>query len=249
MSWRRGLCLCLLCLAAPLAADTLRVAVASNFVPVARELARGFERMSGHRVVLAPGSTGKHAAQILHGAPFDVFLAADRARPRRLEQAGVALPGTRFTYARGRLALWSPRPDLAARGEAALRRLGNNRLAIANPRLAPYGRAARQALRRLGLWRALQPALVRGENIAQAFQFVNSGNADLGLVAWSQLKAPGVRGRGSHWLLPAALYDPIEQQAVQLRRGEAAAAFLRYLRSPAARALIRQAGYEVDDAG
>lgn len=239
----------LILLAGVTEADTLRVAVASNFAPVARRLAAQFEADTHHRVVLALGSTGKHAAQILHGAPFDVFLAADRARPRRLEQAGLTVPGSRFTYALGRLALWSPRPGLVDDQGAVLRRLGAYRLAIANPRLAPYGRAARQVLQALGLWRPLQGRMIRGENIAQAFQFVNSGNAELGLVAWSQLQAPGVRGRGSYWRVPERLYAPIEQQAVQLRPKAAAAAFLRYLRGPRARALIGRFGYGLPDAG
>lgn len=240
----RRLLLCLLLLGAQGAwADTLRVAVAANFAGTARVLAERFEAASGHRLKLAFGSTGKHYAQITHGAPFDAFLAADRERPERLEAEGRVVPASRFTYALGRLVLWSPRPNLLADGGQALANGDFAHLAIANPRLAPYGKAARQVLERLALWDALQDKLVRGENIAQTYHFVRSGNAKLGFVALSQLHQPGAPAGGSRWEPPMSLYDPIEQQAVLLRDTAAGQAWLRFLRSPEAQALIRDHGY------
>jgi len=229
-------------LAAPVAADTVRVAVASNFANLARQLAVDFETQHPHRLVLSVGATGKHYAQIVHGAPFDVFLAADRERPERLEREDRAISGSRFVYAVGELVAWAPRrPGLAF--PAALLDDNGDRIAIANPRLAPYGRAAREVLEALGAWSSLRPRLVRGENVGQALQFVHSGNADIGLVAHAQLLALGEPATGTHWRVPQALYSPIEQQAVLLRDHDAARAFLDYLRSPGARALIRTGGY------
>jgi len=191
---------------------------------------------------MIPGSTGKLYAQIVNGAPFDVFLAADVERPARLEADGRAVPGCRFTYALGRLALWSRDATRVDDAGEVLRSAEFNRLAIANPRLAPYGRAAREALLALGLWEALQPRLVLGENIAQTHVFVYTGNADLGFVAWSQILAGGAGG--SHWLVPAALHEPVEQQAVALRDNGPVRAFVDFLRSPDARQIIREFGYD-----
>ena len=226
----------------PLAPErTVTVAVASNFAPTARELATAFEQQTGHRITLAPGSTGKHFAQIQNGAPFDAFLAADRERPAQLEQAGRIQSDTRFTYARGRLALWSPRTDWVDANGSVLNDTAIRHLALANPRLAPYGRAAEQVLRARGQWMPLQPRLVQGENIAQALLFVDSGNAELGFVA-----AAHIQGRtGSHWLVPETLHDPIEQQAVLLSTHPVAREFLNFLQSEPARHLIRDAGYHV----
>ena len=216
------------------------VAVAANFATPAKQLAEPFLRESGHRVVLSSGSTGKFYAQIKSGAPFEVLLSADEATPRRLEEDGLAVPGTRFTYATGRLALWSARPNLPM-GEALLRKNDFQRLAIANPRLAPYGAAAQEVLEKLGLWADVRPKLVQGENIAQTFQFVSSGNAELGFVALSQVQG------GSHWVVPAALHAPLKQDAVLLARGKdsaAAASFLEFLRGPLARKIVHSYGYE-----
>jgi len=224
-------------------AGEIRVAVASNFTGPAREIARRFETKSADRVILIFGSTGRHYAQIRHGAPFDLFFAADSERPRRLEQQGLALPGSRFTYALGRLVLWSPRAGLVdARGEV-LAQGDFHFLALANPRFAPYGKAAEQVLRRRGLWEGLQGRLVRGENIGQTFHFVTSGNAELGFVAYSQIHTPDGTIGGSWWKVPQSLYDPIEQQAVLLKEGEAPRAFLDYAGSDEARAIIRGFGY------
>jgi molybdate transport system substrate-binding protein len=240
----RALLALLLCLCGTAAADEIRVAVASNFSETLQVIAARFEQASGHRVILLTGSTGKHYAQIRNGAPFDLFFAADAARPQRLEAEGAAVSGSRFTYAEGRLLLWSPDPDLVD-AEAAVLRSGSFRhLAIANPKLAPYGKAAREVLTAMGLWDALQDRMVRGENIGQTFQFVASGNAELGFVAASQVLRPGQGVPGSLWEVPRALYSPIEQQAVLLRDSPAGRALLAFLRSGEIRELIRRSGYD-----
>lgn len=223
------------------ASDTreLRVAVASNFVVAARELAEQFERQAGMRATVLAGATGKHYAQIVHGAPFDVLLAADSERPRRLEAEGHAVAGSRFTYARGVLVLWSSDPTFPADPVRLLRDASYQRLAIANPELAPYGLAAREALQSLGAWDVAQSRLVYGENVSQALQFAHSGNAQLALVALSLARPAG----GSYWVVPQAHYQAIEQQAVQLSEDAAAGQFLAFLRSEAARDIIVRNGY------
>lgn len=221
------------------------VAVAANFTAPAQRIAADFERHSGHKINLSFGSTGKFYSQIVHGAPFDVLLAADAATPLRLLAEGRAVTGSRYTYALGRLALWSAQPGLVDGRGAVLRHGRFVRLAIANPKLAPYGAAAQLALQRLGLWETLAPKLVTGENIAQAYQFVATGNAELGFVALAQVRG-GDSSRGSLWRVPEHLYEPIRQDAVLLARAagnDAARAFLAYLRSAAARAVIRDYGY------
>lgn len=228
-------------------AGEAHIAVAANFAVPARHLAEEFGAASGHRLRLSSGSTGKFYAQIRSGAPFDVLLSADEQTPRRLEADRLAVPGSRFTYAVGRLVLWSPKPGVVDENSIRSRKFA--RLAIANPRLAPYGAAAREALERLGLWDLVQPKLVQGENIAQAFQFVSSGNADLGLVALSQLEEPGKGAAGSYWLVPERYHAPLRQDAALLVRGagnDAAGAFLAYLKSPPVRERIRAYGYELD---
>lgn len=235
---RLGIIFLLAC--ANVGAAEVHVAVAANFATPARHLAAPFLRETGHRVALSSGSTGKFYAQIKSGAPFEVLLSADEATPRRLEEDGLAVPGTRFTYATGRLALWSARPNLPM-GEALLRKNDFQRLAIANPRLAPYGAAAQEVLEKLGLWANVRSKLVQGENIAQTFQFVSSGNAQLGFVALSQVQG------GSHWIVPATLHAPLKQDAVLLARGKdsaAAGSFLEFLRGPLAREVVRSYGYE-----
>lgn len=235
-----------LLLAGPAAAARITVAVASNFAPAMEQLAAQFEAATGHEVVLSFGSTGKHYAQIRHGAPFDAFFAADTARPQRLEAEGAIVPGSRYSYARGALALWSPQPGLVD-GPGVLRSGDFARLAIANPRIAPYGLAAKQTLQALALWQPLQGKLVRGENIGQTYQFVASGAAPLGFVAWSQLRQRPGEIPGSYWRVPPALHQPIDQQAVLLTDKPAARALLDYVRGPQGRALITDYGYELPE--
>lgn len=242
------LALCVSITGSAASAAQVRVAVASNFAGAMEGLTADFEAATGHRVSLSFGSTGKHYAQIRHGAPYDAFFAADARRPRLLEEEGHGVPGSRFTYAIGRLVLWSPREGLVDDGGAVLRGAGFRHLAIANPRLAPYGRAAREVLEALGLWPGLRGRLVQGENIAQTFQFVASGNADLGFVALSQVRGPGGDREGSQWEVPPELFAPIAQEAVLLRDHPAARDFLEFVRSDRARALIRAYGYEVPGA-
>ncbi len=237
--------------AAPASAGEVRAAVAANFTRAAQRLAQGFEQESGHRVIASYGSTGTLYAQIRNAAPYDVFLAADERRPALLERAGDAVPGTRFTYAVGRIALWSATPGRASAGAALLEGGDFRALAIANPKTAPYGAAAQQVLAHLGLWERLQPRLVQAENIAQAYQFVASGNASLGFVALAQLQDPAVApvNAADYWLPPAQWYRPLVQQAVLLRHGAdnaAARAWLAYLRGPAARDVITALGYALE---
>lgn len=237
---------------APVAhADEVRVAVAANFSAPAQSIAADFEKATGHTVALSVGSTGKLTAQIGNGAPYEVLLAADSDTPVRLEADGLAVAGSRFTYAIGKLVLWSPRPGVVdAKGQV----LGSDRfthLAICNPALAPYGAAAIQALRALGLYDRVAPRLVQGESVAQAYQFVASGNAELGLVALSQVTEEGRLREGSAWIVPQPLYAPLRQDAVLLAPGRnraAARAWLAWLWQPAAQAIIRSYGYELPDA-
>jgi len=236
-----------LLLAQVASADDIRVAVASNFRPVMSEAAQRFEQSSGHEVTLITGSTGKHFAQIVNGAPFDAFFAADRHRPQRLEEESRIVAGSRFSYAIGRLVLWSPQEGLVDSAGEVLGAGNFEHLAIANPVLAPYGAAARQLLQALGLWEPLSGKLVRGESIGQTYQFVFSGNAELGLVARAQLSIPGQIASGSRWEPPQKLYDPIEQQAVLLRDTPAGREFMAFMRSEEVRALIRRYGYDVPD--
>jgi len=236
----------LIALMAPAFAGEVTAAVASNFATAINQLAPGFERVTGHKLVASFGATGKLYAQIRNGAPFDVLLAADDDHPKRLEAEGVAVAGTRFTYAIGRLALWSPDPHRVDANGAVLRDGRFAHLAVANAKTAPYGAAAEQVMRRLGVWDRLEPRLVRGENIAQTFQFVITGNAELGFVALAQVRALPPARRGSHWLVPAELHEPLRQEAVLLRRGAdkaAARALLDYLRASDVKSIIQNLGY------
>ena len=221
------------------------MAVASNFRPALEALLPLYAPESGVELVPSYGSTGQLYAQIRHGAPYGVFLAADAERPRLLEEEGLAVAGSRFTYAVGQLALWSPREGLDLAGGRLLAEGGFRYLALANPSLAPYGAAARALLERRGLWEALRGRIVRGQNVAQAFQLVDSGAAELGFVAYAQVLARGGGGEpaGSLWLPPAASYPAIEQQAVALEDRSAAADFLRFLRSEQVAARLREWGY------
>lgn len=232
------------------AASDVEVAVAANFARPMQRIAQAFAKDTGHHAILVTGATGTFFAQIENGAPFDVLLAADRATPERLEGDGFALSGSRFTYAIGILVLWSAQPGYVDAEGAVLRRGTFAHLAIANPRLAPYGAAAIEALTAMGLLDAVRPKIVQGESVAQAQQFIASGNAELGFVALSQVVAPDSPPTGSHWVVPAHLYGPIQQQAALLRRGAnnpGARALCEYLRGSKARDIIRSYGYELPD--
>jgi molybdate transport system substrate-binding protein len=232
-----------LTLCAAASAAPVHVAVAANFASTMSDLAALFEASTHDRVLVSVGSTGRLYAQIKHGAPFDVFFAADLARPARLEKEDAIVPGSRFTYAVGRIALWSPRAGYVDAHGKVLASGRYRHLAIANPKLAPYGAAAQQVLEARGLWQSVQSRLVEGQNIGQTYSYVSSGNAELGFVAYSQLKKPHARLKGSYWLVPQALYRPIEQQAVLLKDTAAARAFVRFVKSAAARAIIAGYGY------
>jgi molybdate transport system substrate-binding protein len=221
----------------------LRLAVASNFADAARLLADGFTRQTGDSVAISAGSTGTLYTQIHNGAPFDLFMAADTERPARLEQEGQAASGSRFTYAVGRLVLLSATGELADSADAARRLKSSRRLAIANPALAPYGAAAKAVLEGMGLWDSLQSRLITGENISQTLQFVQSGNAEFGFVALSQVIHDSTVPPGATWLVPQALYPPIEQQAVMLHDTPVARAFIAFLKSDEARVILVQFGY------
>lgn len=227
-------------------ADTVSVAVAANFTAPMQKIASAFEADTGHKAELSFGATGKFYAQITHGAPFQVLLSADDTTPARLEREGKAVARSRFTYAIGTLVLWSAQPGYVDAQGAVLKTGDFKHLAIANPKVAPYGAAALQVLDQLGATAAVQPRLVQGENIAQTFQFVATGNAQLGFVALSQVMVDGKLTGGSAWQVPASLHDPIRQDAVLLTPGKdstAAAALLAYLRGDKARAIIRSYGY------
>ncbi|WP_219894596.1 molybdate ABC transporter substrate-binding protein [Aquisediminimonas profunda] len=230
--------------AVPARAGETQVAVAANFTEPAKEIAAAFQRATGHKAVLSFGASGAFYTQISHGAPFEVFLSADAERPLKAEQDGLAVSRSRFTYAIGRIVLYSVTPGLVDAKGAVLRRGGFDKIAIADPATAPYGVAAVQTLQKLGVYPAVSPRIVKGSSIAQAYQFVATGAADMGFVALSQLV--NVSG-GSRWVVPKALHAPIEQQAILLKTGatnRAARAFLAFLKSRQAIAIIQRYGYE-----
>jgi len=221
------------------------VAVAANFTEPAREIAAAFKAATGHAAVLSFGASGQFYAQMAHGAPFEVFLSADAERPKKAEQDGLGVPGTRFTYAVGRLVLYSKTPGLVDPAGAVLAKGGFDKIAIADPAAAPYGVAAVQTMRKLGVYDRLAGKIVRGSSITQTYQFVETGAAEVGFVAFSQVI--GEAG-GSRWLVPTTFHAPIDQQAILLYTGEknpAAKAFLAFLKTPAAIAVIKRYGYEV----
>lgn len=235
-------------LAGAASADDVQVAVAANFTAPMQAIAAAFEKDTGHKAQLAFGSSGKFYAQIKNGAPFQVLLSADDETPAKLEREDMAVPGSRFTYAVGRLALWSARTGVVDGRGDVLGKGGYAHLAIANPRLAPYGAAAIEVLTHLGLLQAVRPKFVQGENIAQTWQFVASGNAELGFVALSQVTKDGKLTSGSAWIVPANLHTPIRQDAVILAAGRgnaAASALMAYLKSEKAKAVIRAYGYDI----
>jgi molybdate transport system substrate-binding protein len=234
----------------PVSAEEVRVAVAANFTSTLQEIALQFEREQGHTILISSGSSGKFYAQIKHGAPFDVFFSADVIRPKMMEEEGLAVSGSRFTYAIGRLTLWSPDPNiLKDDGPMVLSKGRFTHLAIANPKTAPYGTAAKQVLEKLGLWHQLKDRIVQGENIGQTFQFVFSHNAQLGFVALAQVLDSKINGVGSQWKVPEHLHEPLAQHAVLLTNGQhnaAALAFLDFVKGPNARAIIERFGYGLE---
>jgi molybdate transport system substrate-binding protein len=227
-------------------AGEVQVAVAANFTVPMQKLAQQFESDTGHKAVLSFGSTGKFYAQITHGAPFEILLAADAATPEKLQKEGQG--STPFTYAVGTLVLWSKQAGLVDNNGDILKSGNITRLAIADPKLAPYGEAAIQTLTKLNLLDKLRPAFVQGENIGQTYQFVASGNAPVGFVAMSQVWDAGKLKEGSVWVVPSNMHTPIRQDAILLTRGKdnaAASALLDYLRTDKAREIIRSYGYEI----
>ncbi len=240
----------LLCLAwtRPLLASEVSVAVASNFTAPAQRLAELFQKETGHTVKLSFGSSGKFTTQIQQGAPFDVFLSADEQHTQRLEDEGLTVPHTRFVYVLGKLVLWSAKPGYVDDQGAVLGKGSYNKLAYADPKLAPYGLAAQQTLQKLNLWGKVQGKLVTGENITQAYQFAATGNAEIAFIALSQVTQDGRVNGGSYWVVPAELYQPIRQSAVRLSAAKdpiAAQAFLTFLKSAKFVSIMRDFGYDL----
>ena len=227
-----------------MAAET-KIAVAANFTDAVKEIATAFQAKTGHEAVLSFGSSGALYTQITQEAPFEIMLSADTERPKKIIDDGLGVAGSRFTYAVGKLVLWSKNADLV-KGEETLKSGAFAKIAIANPVGAPYGTAAIETLEALKLDETLKPKIVQGNNIGQTFQFVDTGNAELGFIALSQVTG---KSEGSRWMVPQALYTPIRQDAVLLKKGasnEAAKAFLAFLKGAEARAIIEKYGYAID---
>lgn len=223
-------------------ADNVYVAVAANFTEATNEIGQAFERETGHKALFSFGSTGQLFTQISQGAPFEIFLAADQSRPKKAVDDGYAVDGSQFTYAIGKVALFSEDPDFVI-GEETLKENRFTKIAIANPSTAPYGAAAVEVMKKLGLYNTLQTKIVQGNNIAQTYQFVYSLNAEIGFVALSQISS---HKEGSRWIIPADLYSEIAQDAVLLKVGEkneVALAFMNFLKNPLARQIIEKYGY------
>ena len=236
-----------LLVSASVLADEVQVAVAANFTAPMKLIAAEFEKDTGHKAVLSFGSTGKFYSQIINGAPFEVLLAADDETPAKLEKESAAVNGSRFTYAIGKLVLWSAEPGKVDAQGDVLKKGNFKKLAIAAPKLAPYGAATIETMTKLGLLASLEPKLVTGESIAQAFSFVSTGNAELGFVALSQVYEGGKLKSGSAWIVPASLHRPIRQDAVLLTKAKdnkAAVALLAFLKTEKAKAVVRSFGYE-----
>lgn len=228
-------------------AEEISVAVAANFTAPMKQIAEAFEKETGHKIAAAYGATGKFYAQIKNGAPFDVLLAADNETPAKLIKENAAVAGSQFTYAMGKLVLWSAKPAIVDPAGNILKSGGFDHIALANPKLAPYGAAAIEVMKSLGVYEALQSKVVTGESIAQTQQFIHSGNALLGFVALSQVLKDG-KIEGSSWVVPGSLYAPILQDVVVLEKGKekpAAAALLKYLKTDKAKAIITSFGYEL----
>jgi len=229
-------------------ADEVQVAVAANFTAPMKDIAADFEKATGHKAVLAFGATGKFYAQIKNNAPFEILLSADDETPAKLAKEGAAVAATQFTYAKGKLVLWSAKEVIVDDRGEVLKKGGFNHLALANPKLAPYGAAAVEAMKALGVHDALAPKFVTAENIGQTYQFVKSGNALLGFVALSQVTKDNKITEGSAWVVPANLYQPIKQDAIVLEKGKdkpAAAALMKFLRGNSAVKVIKSYGYDL----
>lgn len=249
-SWLKSLVFCVMPLVwahQSLAAE-VSVAVAANFSAPMKVIAQAFERETGHKAVLSFGATGQLYAQIKNGAPFSIFLAADALTPAKLEKESLGVAGSRLTYAIGQLVLWSKNPGRVDEQGEILKKGSFTKIAIANPKLAPYGAAAIEVLNHLGVLSQVKPKIVEGANIAQTFQFVFSENAELGLIALSQVYENGKLKQGSGWIVPASLYSPIKQDAILLNPGRdnpAALALMKYLQSDAAKRVIHHFGYDI----
>lgn len=249
LSWRGFFVFFLISVMRIAAADEVVVAVASNFAAPVEALNQSFQKHSGHRLKVSTGASGKFYAQIQNGAPFQVFLSADEEKPMQLEREGLAVAGSRFTYAIGKLVLWSADPAMVDSQGLVLSRDRFNKLALANPRTAPYGEAAIEVLSALNLKSRLEPKWVMGENISQTYQFVATGNADIGFVALSQVMKDQKLMSGSAWVVPTKLYSPIRQDAVLLLPGKdsvAARQFLAFLTAPEAVRIIQSYGYAIN---
>jgi molybdate transport system substrate-binding protein len=230
---------------ATICADELQVAAAANFTDAVQTLAPEFEKQYGHKLVPVFGSTGKFYLQIKHGAPFEVFLAADMRHPQLLESEGLAVAGSRFTYASGKIVLWSPKENYVDTAGKVIEGSAFKFVALANPDVAPYGLAAKEYLIAQKLWNKLQGRLTLGQDIGQAFAFVQTGNAELGFVALSQIQLPGKKIPGSYYIIPSQYYKPLEQQAIQLKQTRAAREFLQFLKNDVTKKIIRGHGYTV----
>lgn len=240
--------LCCALISANALAGEVAVAVAANFTAPMQKIAADFEKDTGHKAQLSFGATGKFYAQIANGAPFAVLLAADDATPAKIAKEGLGEASSRFTYAIGQLVLWSAQPGYVDSEGKVLQKSDWKHIAIANPKLAPYGAAAMQTLDKLGLAQQLQARVVQGENIGQTYQFAASGNAELGFVALSQVYVDGKLTSGSMWQVPGTLYSPIRQDAVVLNKGAgkpAVQALMNYLKGAKARAVIHSYGYDL----
>ena len=229
-------------------ANEIRIAVASNFYPTMKAIVEEFELENFdsskiNKITLIPGSSGKHYAQVINGAPFDMFFSADKVRPLLLEEQGIVKNESRYTYALGKIVLWSPTNGLVDSEGQVLYDNNFRFLAIANPKIAPYGIATKETLISMALWNNMGKKVVKGENIAQAFQFINSGNADLGFVSLSQFMSPSLSVKGSFWEVPQSLYSPIEQQAVLLRDSLLGRNFMEFIKTDKALKIISKFGY------
>jgi len=226
----------------------ITVAVASNFSKTLKVIAEKFENETGNRIKISSGSTGKHYAQIINGAPYHIFFAADELRPKMLETNGSVILNSKFTYAIGAIVLWSGKSGITI-NEKTLKVMDRGRLAYANPKLAPYGRASKEVMMGLGVWEKYKRKAVRGENIGQTFQFVKSGNVKMGFISSAQIMNPGKKTEGSFWIVPNELYSPINQQVILLKENPVASAFLAFIKTVAIQNIIKGYGYGVVEGG